>query len=514
MKAIEGEGEDAEKLPPISYADKMIVAFAGPFFNLILALALAISVWLIGTPSSASAESTTIGYVAPTLQLDRETSIAGPAFEAGLMPGDRIIQIDGEPVENFQDVAMLIATGSGRDAAGDPQALIRVEREGELLDVEVFPAMATFNERSGRDLRRIGISPAQTLRVGLIKANSPAEAVGLVPGDEITALDGQPLLALETMIDLLNAEPQRTVTLSVQRDGRPLELAVTPDTLPLTKPLLRIASKANPETYFDVIPLYPTAETVDPLSLDSPAQLVIFDQSIDARETLGTRIGDSILGMDSLDTLIREIDAGEGRIEYKNSKQLGQLQASTLSAEIIPPETITLIGFQTRRDFVTIHPTPPKQFTEAATMIARVLGSLLHPQSDIGFKDLNGAVGIGRLVHSFSNPAIFETKWDGFRAALAFAVILNVNLALLNLLPIPVLDGGHMTLATISKLMGRPLPRSMIEAATGVFVMLLFGLMIYITFYDSLDWVGDEERKARELRQRAYQLPLEFPQRD
>src|SRR5208283_4045810 len=92
MEAIEGKGESSGKaLPPISALDKIIVAFAGPLFSFLLALGFAVLVWGVGRPVNEEDNSTTIGWADPT----------GPAWAAGLRPGDRIVAIDGHPVAEF-----------------------------------------------------------------------------------------------------------------------------------------------------------------------------------------------------------------------------------------------------------------------------------------------------------------------------------------------------------------------------------------------------------------------------
>lgn len=520
MKSIEGEGEEAASLPPISYADKMIVAFAGPFFNIILALVLAAGVWFFGTPTNASMETNVIGYVSPTIDVDSETTVISPASKAGLQPGDRILAVDGKTVEDFIDISMLIATGSGRDHLGNPKAELLIERDGEPMTVEVFPVMMTFNERSGRDLRRIGIRPAEKVIVGYVMENSPGKLAGLKTGDVIESFNSTPLLSLFTLNDYINEHPDEAVTLNIQRNGQSIQLSVKPEAVALTRPLVRIAKRTQADHYIDIMPSNTGMAAADKTSGGTRQDLVVLQAETGESFAPAIKAGMNVTGVNGkpVDSLQALLAAVNGLAPNADSFMLNlnggvtNQQIDVVSAELIPPETRAMIGFGLQGDFKIAHPAPPEQFVEAVKMIGRVLGSLLSPSSDIGFKDLNGAVGIGRLVHSFSNPAYFETKWDGFRAALAFAVILNVNLALLNLLPIPVLDGGHMTIATISKLMGRPMPRAMIEAATGAFVVMLFGLMIYITLFDSLDWVGDSEAKARELRMESYRIQPAFPQ--
>src|SRR5260370_24029028 len=92
METIEGKAESSSHpLPPISALDKIIVAFAGPLFSFLLALAFAVVVWPVGRPGSEAEPTTVIGYVEKD----------GPAEKVGLRPGDRILEVDGQPVGKF-----------------------------------------------------------------------------------------------------------------------------------------------------------------------------------------------------------------------------------------------------------------------------------------------------------------------------------------------------------------------------------------------------------------------------
>ena len=67
---------------------------------------------------------------------------------------------------------------------------------------------------------------------------------------------------------------------------------------------------------------------------------------------------------------------------------------------------------------------------------------------------------------------------------LSIVVLINVNLAILNLLPIPVLDGGHMAFATIAKLRGKPIPARIIASSQGAFMLFFLAVFVYVTFFD------------------------------
>ena len=78
-----------------------------------------------------------------------------------------------------------------------------------------------------------------------------------------------------------------------------------------------------------------------------------------------------------------------------------------------------------------------------------------------------------------------------------FSVILNVNLALLNLLPLPVLDGGHIMLSLIEAVRRRPVSARILNSIQSGFAVLLIGFMIYIAFFDTGDWLAAPTPTAR-----------------
>src|SRR6185369_2793692 len=96
------------------------------------------------------------------------------------------------------------------------------------------------------------------------------------------------------------------------------------------------------------------------------------------------------------------------------------------------------------------HPNPIDQVRTAAGQIYATLSTVISRKSDVGVQQLGGPVMIVRLYYN-----LFQSE-DGWRMVLWFSVVLNVNLALLNMLPFPVLDGGHILLAVIEIVRRRP----------------------------------------------------------
>ena len=133
-----------------------------------------------------------------------------------------------------------------------------------------------------------------------------------------------------------------------------------------------------------------------------------------------------------------------------------------------------------------------QELGEQFTMIFRTLGSLINPHSDTGLSKLSGAVGIVHYIH--------DAAQVGLPLVMMLTVLLNVNLAVLNLLPIPVLDGGQILFATLARLRGRALPANFIITTQSVFVVLILAMMVYVSVFDVRRWVRDAaiERVAGE----------------
>lgn len=398
MRGIEGEPEaESNELPALSYADKMFVAGAGAFFNVLFALFLGTVLWITGLPVSEESESTTVGYVVDQVTDADGMQREGPAQRAGLQPGDRILQIDDRAVRDWEDILYAVTTGVRRTESGNPKADFKVQRDGREMEITVYPVL---DEHEG--IRRIGVGPANTLLVGDVMEGSPAEAAGLRAGDIIRAANGEPLHHTMELGRQIRDNPQEPLNLRVERDGESRAVTVTPEEV----------------TY----------------------------------NTAG--------------------------------------------------ETTHLIGVRWQPVYATRHIDPFTQVADAVSVTLRVLGALLHPKSDVGINNLSGPVGIGYTLYVISQIGLLEV--------LSIVVLINVNLAILNLLPIPVLDGGHMAFATIARIRGKPIPGRVVASAQGAFMLFFLAVFVYVTFFD-VGRVQRNESAITEAEQSARQnVPIQF----
>ncbi len=114
-----------------------------------------------------------------------------------------------------------------------------------------------------------------------------------------------------------------------------------------------------------------------------------------------------------------------------------------------------------------------------------------------------GPVGIARVLHTAAEV--------GLRAVFMITILLNINLAIFNLLPLPVLDGGQMLFATIARLRGRALPVNFIMAAQSVFFVLLLSMVAYVTIFSDVPRMIRDNREPRAAETAAPATPPPAP---
>jgi regulator of sigma E protease len=384
METIEGKTQ-GKPIPQASPWDKIIVAAAGPAASLGMAFVLAIVVWGVGRPISAAETTTVIGWVVPS----------GPAAQAGLEPGDKILSVDGNPVSRFSgmgDLSQSIQWNIARSTA--PLIEITFQKpDGKVITAEAAPQTPEREGWGRLPLRSLGFGPAQTPVIARVLPNSPAEKAGLRPGDALLTLNGKEVWDPMEVAQTLKDNGGQVLSMGWER------------------------SEGKRER--------------DPRAL-SPWS--------DTSQWLGTSI-------------IPQKPDGE-----KNYR-IG-------------------IVWDPRGTTVIEHPNPFVLIASSAEMMVETFRALFTPASNVKAEHLTGPVGIMRIYY-----LLFETA-DGWRLALWFSVILNVNLALLNLLPLPVLDGGHITLSIIEAIRRRPLPAKALQGIQTAFALLLMGYLAYVTFFD------------------------------
>jgi RIP metalloprotease RseP len=523
MEGIEGaNSEDAEKLPPISYADKMIVSVMGAVFNVIFAFVLACVLWVTGMPVAAGSNSTVIGYVPEQIvtssghlaELGLGNTVPGPAFKAGLRSGDKVLAVDDSAVTNFGQIREEVMLGNRKDSQGNPTATFKVERDGKQLEFVVYPFRVEVNAKSGDRYKESGIQPRTAVIVGTPAPGSPAEKAGLKAGDRILSIDGQPLNNTVEFRELLRKGGAKPRTLLVeQADGVSAKVVITPQMTTTVNPVSIIAYGEDRRHSLILVPA-----TRDLLSKDPEAvrdQLMVLGVSPDdpaLAETLkiGTIVDkvdgrDQIVSVRSLDGLVQAVGRAPRDLTLYWKRANGEAGNLTLKkAQSVDKQPVQHAQIGTY--FVTQTELAYRNPWETCVGIVKstftTLGRLFDRGSDIQVKQLASVISITKTYYNLS---------EDIRRVLWFTVLINLNLAVLNLLPIPVLDGGHMLIATIQRFTKGLLSNKAVIILQYTFMALLLSLMAYIILHDVRRCSGDSELQLKQqLLERHVYKPQDF----
>ncbi len=493
----------------LSFYDKFIVAVMGAVFNVLFAFVLAVILWAVGLPVSDSEKTTTVGYVLPSIE-DGDNKIEGPAFKAGLQAGDRILKVDGTTVNGFSDINKAIVLGVGQTSDGKPQVNLTIQREKEKLDLTVYPQKIAFNVVSKDNMRCIGILPAQSMVIGTILPESPAAKVGLKTGDRLLSVNNVPLYSLVALQAHLDATKGEKIILGIERDGKPMKVEIIPEKSAYQKPWIKVSFIGDKQQSLELYPEYLT-QPKEGISTATPCKLKVLDKEgaiFEAFNYDSQCVGINNKRLQSLDDVRSELSlpASVYVWEVKDSKSEKShfiaLPSKNLAYELKDALYLYRLGIQIEYKEILTHPTPVEQFHRSFSTTFETLSKLVNRHSDVKIKNLMGPPGIMRLLHHFSS--------NDFRRLLWFTILLNINLAVLNLLPIPILDGGHILFAAIERFRGKPIPVQWLNWIQTAFVFLFLGLMVYVSFFDIRRWQGDRKVEAAIEKQEKLSLPFAF----
>ncbi len=371
----QSEDSDLRSLPRVAPWKKILVSIAGAAGNIVFAFFLATIVWWVGKPATLQEQNSLIGYIGTN----------SPALAMGLTIGDEIVAINGESVQNWQDIYT-------QTILSDPDIalVLRIRTpDGEEREMSLKTEKAPMGIWVLPQIE--GMDPCY---VASVYPQSCAEAAGLLPGDQLLSYNGQKIYSRAHLSQMVEVAAGQSGTLDFLRDGE--------------------SQSTEVQSRYD-----------------------------------------------------------EGLDRY--------LMGITFN-------TLTDLDFSTRS-----HPTPWAQIREYSTAIFRFLDALTTPSTS------------GAAAGAAGGPiAIFIMLWLMLKASfilgIGFTVFLNVNLAIINLLPLPLLDGGHVVMNLWEWGTGRPLPPRLVNALANVFAVLLLSAILILTFRDSVryivpsvkHWIGND----------------------
>ena len=503
------KAENEKKLEPCKPLPRAIVAFAGPFFNVLFGFFLATVMWGVGLWESPMANSCTISDIPKTLPdysgkvkitdtvvafNGRETdkyleellediepgseadvtvkrgekrldfklnTLSNPEWEAGLRKGDRIIAVNGKGFskgrEEFQTEYVY---------SGAYKVTLTVIRDGKQIEVSYTPIPNPLMEGLGAPFFYV----RNPIAVGGIHADSTAAKAGLQAGDQILQLNETNIITGKQFQETVAKQEGRPFSLLISRNGKEFTIDGISCQAPYTLQNLGI--------YFSVV-----------------ATNVL--KGLPAKKA-GIRRGDKIVRIDNEDVLdgaqvTKYIRSTEGRpmnITVQRGDKLKEFKG--VQAEMMEVDGtrkyIVGINLDDSSPKVIGHPNPWKQFSRIMSQTGRTLSLLFSPitskitgrqhgKATVKVEHMSGALGILTMMW-------YTLESEGLRGGFAIIILITFSLAVMNLLPIPALDGCYILFSIIEIAIRRRLPPKLVGCLVQTFFYLLIFLIIYITFFD------------------------------
>ncbi|MFI4902085.1 MAG: RIP metalloprotease RseP [Burkholderiales bacterium] len=348
---------------------RIAIVAAGPIANLVLAVLLFAASYVAGVPGQRA--------------LFAEPPPASPAAAAGIADGDTVIAVDGVPVRSLQDLRWRIARAQGADAV----MLDVRERDGATAERRL--ALGTLDARQWEG----DFMPVLGLRADLgsplvdeVVADKPAARAGMQKGDRIVAIDGAPMRSPAAVAAVTNAHPLAPMMFRVLRDGRTIDIAVTPE-----------AGEAEGRR----VGIAGLRLRVDPAEVDKVSIVVRY---------------------------------GPGEALVQASRRTGELAVFTL----------------------------------------RMLGRIVV--GDASVKNISGPITLADYAG--------QSAKGGLLSFASFIALVSISLGVLNLLPIPLLDGGHLLYYFAEFIKGAPISDRAFEVGQRIGMAILAVLMTLALFND------------------------------
>ncbi len=458
---MQGEyGEETDGIPPgpgepfseKALWQKLLILVAGPGMNLLLPVLLFAAALWVGVERPEAV----VGSV----------ERGSPAAEAGLLPGDRIAAIDGEPVRWWSEVEEAVRGNPGDRVAlevarGDERIPIPLEI-GSRRGVDTFRTPAEVGWLGLRHHRQMPV-------IGVPSSDSAAAAAGFHSGDRIVSVDGH-------IVEDWGSFAQRvlagtgSVDIVLERGGE--------------GEAERVELAMPPAEHLEAFGLIPAVVLVAQVAPDSAAS------------EAGVEAGDLIVAVDgepvgSFFTFQETVLGSEGRTLDVSIARDGESLTVPIAPRLMETEVAgtrqdayrigihgenavlagTLALDQTRNPIVAVA-RGAQQTAEITVLFLRGLKKLVA--GDISRKNIGGPIEIARQSHN-----ALRDGWDRFMNVL---ILISINIGILNLLPIPMLDGGQAIVYSVESLKRGPLSqrtRLLVQQVGVVFLLSIMGFAFW-----------------------------------
>ncbi|MBR7156476.1 MAG: site-2 protease family protein [Lentisphaeria bacterium] len=444
---------DGTELRRATARERVITAVAGPLFNIVSGLLIGCIIWAFGMPQ----DTPKMREIAV-----RQVPEASPEYRAGLRKGDVIVKLNGKSFNLTwgKFVEQLLYTID--------EVELEVRRDGKKHTIRYMPAE---NPNAPANIRREKINypfftPLVPLKI-FPEPGSIAEKAGLRSGDIILNIADQPVLDYLQLQMAFNGSCGKPLKITVQREGKELDFTVIPE---------EIKGVEQPEIYLAGVNMTVEDKLVKIASI-TPGSAAA-EAKLKENDILAAINGKAITKPADMQQTVKELKDKPFELTVKRGSE--ELKF-TLAARKFVPATIGISMA------VYDHPNPIEQFVTTCSMswnalrgIATGIGNklgLTQSRSSLKPSHMSGPLGIGMVL--------FTSVRTSPMIGIYMMVVISFALAIFNLLPLPVLDGGHIMFGLIEMIFRKPVPVPVVKWLSYIFVTLLIGLMVFVTIFDS-----------------------------
>lgn len=315
----------------------------------------------------------------------------------------------------------------------------------------------------------------ESSEVDYVGENTPASSTGLKQGDQITAINGLPITSWTDLSNVMKNLDSPNLSLSYTRDSQSFDDINT------------VAAVIIQSAGFTNVSEDGTIYSDDP---------IVGEVSGRAQSDGGLASGDLITHLIQGDTTV-QISSWDDIIAFFRTHTRGKVTiryerddtSKDATFDLISERALGKLGYQAIVFQIGVTPTsnfnlgytllyPFRSIGGDVMQVVNTLGLLFDRQENLGIGDLSGPVGIFTLVS--------RTTSQGFLSILGFTAFLSINIGLLNLLPIPALDGGRLVFLGVEAITRKPLNRKLENTINSIVFFLLMGLFIFVTYNDIL----------------------------
>jgi regulator of sigma E protease len=465
---------------------RFLIMVAGPAANLLLPLFIFFAYY-----SMSSDYDTRISTVIGTVDQGK------PAYAAGLRPGDKIIALDGVPARYFAEEVTRVV-----EKKANIPIQFTVLRKNEELSFTITPAAGTKSTRLGTEqVGVLGIAPSfLASQIGILDPESPAAKAGLLTNDLIIAINDQPItrwIEVESLLE--QAMPQTPINITYIRGIKlPLSLFSTEIALPAKTVQVMSPDQPNAERFglasvdtfiSELHPKTPAAEAGFQRG-DQILGYLPLDAKRDAMGCTTTPIKNSItiwsfLQRDltthpgelrvlavhrpgisctlalNITPIAQPIDTESGQPYPDEALQIGMLNSQAIDPKSDFVIVEDRMAFAARESWLRTGHT----IKEITLIFARLI------QGQVPMKSLGGPI----MIYKVAGQAA-DIGWDQFLRVMA---LISINLGVLNLLPIPMLDGGHLIFLIVEAVRRKPPSLRFREISSFIGISMILLLMLF-----------------------------------